>query len=71
MHAPNKQAGRAMSAAQNKMHINDWAAIQTLFDKLNKQVGRTRAGPTRGADAGSMRARAWRAALLVCRSRSR
>lgn len=23
---------------QNKMHINDWSAIQTLFDKLNKQV---------------------------------
>ena len=23
------------------MHINDWAAIQTLFDKLNKQVERT------------------------------
>lgn len=41
MHAPNKQAGRAMSAAQNKMHINDWAAIQTLFDKLNKQLERT------------------------------
>ncbi len=20
------------------MHINDWSAIQTLFDKLNKQV---------------------------------
>ena len=26
---------------QNKMHINDWAAIQTLFDKLNKQMERT------------------------------
>lgn len=26
---------------QNKMHINDWAAIQTLFDKLNKQLERT------------------------------
>ena len=24
--------------AQNKMHINDWSAIQTLFDKLNKQL---------------------------------
>ena len=23
---------------QNKMHINDWSAIQTLFDKLNKQL---------------------------------
>jgi ribosome-associated translation inhibitor RaiA len=23
------------------MHINDWAAIQTLFDKLNKQLERT------------------------------
>ena len=27
-----------MCGAQNKMHINDWSAIQTLFDKLNKQV---------------------------------
>ena len=26
---------------QNKMHINDWAAIQTVFDKLNKQLERT------------------------------
>ncbi|KAI7845552.1 hypothetical protein COHA_000843 [Chlorella ohadii] len=26
---------------KNKMHINDWAAIQTLFDKLNKQLERT------------------------------
>ncbi len=26
------------SLAQNKMHINDWSAIQTLFDKLNKQL---------------------------------
>ena len=26
---------------QHKMHINDWAAIQTLFDKLNKQLERT------------------------------
>ncbi|PSC74602.1 Eukaryotic translation initiation factor 3 subunit C [Micractinium conductrix] len=26
---------------KNKMHINDWAAIQTLFDKLNKQMERT------------------------------
>ncbi len=26
---------------QNKMHINDWAAIQTLFDKLNKQLEKT------------------------------
>ena len=23
---------------QNKMHINDWSAIQTLFDRLNKQL---------------------------------
>jgi hypothetical protein len=23
------------------MHINDWAAIQTLFDKLNKQLEKT------------------------------
>ena len=23
---------------QNKMAINDWSAIQTLFDKLNKQL---------------------------------
>ena len=30
-----------IAAAQNKMHINDWAAIQTLFDKLNKQLERT------------------------------
>lgn len=30
----------AMSSAflQNKMHINDWSAIQTLFDRLNKQL---------------------------------
>ena len=27
-----------MWGVQNKMHINDWSAIQTLFDKLNKQV---------------------------------
>lgn len=26
---------------QNKMHINDWSAIQTLFDKLNKQLEKT------------------------------
>ena len=24
--------------SQNKMNINDWSAIQTLFDKLNKQL---------------------------------
>lgn len=23
---------------QNKMHINDWSSIQTLFDRLNKQL---------------------------------
>jgi hypothetical protein len=23
---------------QNKMNINDWSAIQTLVDKLNKQL---------------------------------
>ncbi len=28
----------ARRCAQKKMHINDWSAIQTLFDKLNKQV---------------------------------
>ena len=27
-----------MRHLQNKMHINDWSAIQTLFDKLNKQL---------------------------------
>ena len=27
-----------MHCVQNKMHINDWSAIQTLFDKLNKQL---------------------------------
>lgn len=26
---------------RNKMHISDWAAIQTLFDKLNKQLEKT------------------------------
>ncbi|KAK9812688.1 hypothetical protein WJX72_002071 [[Myrmecia] bisecta] len=26
---------------RNKMHINDWSAIQTLFDKLNKQMEKT------------------------------
>jgi hypothetical protein len=26
---------------QNKMHINDWQSIQTLWDKLNKQVEKT------------------------------
>lgn len=34
-------APRPPPALQNKMHINDWAAIQTLFDKLNKQLERT------------------------------
>lgn len=29
---------RGVWGVQNKMHINDWSAIQTLFDKLNKQV---------------------------------
>ena len=28
----------SLFVAQNKMHINDWSAIQTLFDKLNKQL---------------------------------
>jgi hypothetical protein len=23
---------------QNKLNINDWSAVQSLFDKLNKQV---------------------------------
>lgn len=32
---------RPFSVRQNKMHINDWAAIQTLFDKLNKQLDKT------------------------------
>ena len=27
-----------MPPPQNKLHINDWSAIQTLFDKLNKQL---------------------------------
>ena len=26
---------------QNKMHINDWQSIQTLWDKLNKQLDKT------------------------------
>ena len=26
---------------RNKMHINDWQSIQTLWDKLNKQLERT------------------------------
>ena len=26
---------------QNKIKINDWSAIQTLFDKLNKQLEKT------------------------------
>lgn len=26
---------------QNKMHINDWQSIQTLWDKLTKQVEKT------------------------------
>ena len=26
---------------QNKMAINDWSAIQSLFDKLNKQLEKT------------------------------
>ena len=26
---------------QNKLHINDWNSIQTLFDKLNKQLEKT------------------------------
>ena len=27
--------------AQNKLNINDWSAVQALFDKLNKQVEKT------------------------------
>lgn len=27
---------------QNKMNINDWHSIQTLWDKLNKQVDKTK-----------------------------
>lgn len=27
---------------QNKMNINDWHSIQTLWDKLNKQVEKTK-----------------------------
>ncbi len=26
---------------QNKMHINDWSSIQSLFDKLNKQLDKS------------------------------
>ena len=26
---------------QNKMHINDWQSIQSLWDKLSKQVEKT------------------------------
>lgn len=28
--------------SQNKMNINDWHSIQTLWDKLNKQVDKTK-----------------------------
>jgi translation initiation factor 3 subunit C len=27
-----------VASLQNKMHINDWSSIQTLFDRLNKQL---------------------------------
>ena len=27
-----------MRRAQNKLNINDWSAVQSLFDKLNKQM---------------------------------
>jgi hypothetical protein len=30
-----------MLALQNKMHINDWQSIQTLWDKLSKQLEKT------------------------------
>ena len=26
------------AAPQNKLNINDWSAVQSLFDKLNKQM---------------------------------
>ena len=39
--APKRASKAALPRLQNKMHINDWAAIQTLFDKLNKQLERT------------------------------
>ena len=29
------------SAAQNKLNINDWSSVQSLFDKLNKQMEKT------------------------------
>lgn len=28
-------------SAQNKLNINDWSAVQSLFDKLNKQMEKT------------------------------
>ena len=31
------------------MNINDWAAIQTLFDKLNKQLDKTQKVGQKGA----------------------
>lgn len=34
----DRSADHGFCGAQNKMHINDWSAIQTLFDKLNKQL---------------------------------
>ncbi len=27
--------------AQNKLNINDWSSVQSLFDKLNKQMEKT------------------------------
>lgn len=26
---------------QNKLNINDWSSVQSLFDKLNKQMEKT------------------------------
>ena len=28
-------------APQNKLNINDWSSVQSLFDKLNKQMEKT------------------------------
>ena len=29
------------NAVQNKLNINDWSSVQSLFDKLNKQMEKT------------------------------